>query len=372
MSAHLHFMKQSNMNLFLGNGINRLLFKSLFAFSIVVTFSAFAHEPFKITIKSGSTFSPEFLKKTRDDFSVDSFIETGTYSGITAELASRIFSEVFTIEIYEPLYTNAQKRLKSLNNIHFLLGDSVHYFSNYNIYFPPRSLIWLDAHYSGDGTGGVPGLNLAIEELKALQNADIPNAVFLIDDLRGMYHLDSRQNESLLEVVKYLKKLDPHFEFFSIGDVGLAFNRTFYPYITLSPMIVNTTRSRLFNRDSSDLLALLNAEKEIQNSCNSEEAETILRLESTCVNPSCIGGEVTYLFWSALISLGKKEYQKAEEKFRLAAQNHHDHWRVWAYFAECCYRQGKMEEAQKIFIQKVKDHWDEKFAPYYPNFESFL
>lgn len=342
------------------------------AFLLLFTFSIFAHEPFKIVNKAASTFSPQFLIKTRDDFTIDSFIETGTYAGTTAELASKIFRDVFTIEIYEPLYINAQKRLKSKRNIHFLLGDSVEYFRNFNYYFPPRSLIWLDAHYSGGGTGGIPGLNLAVEELKALEGADILNAVFLIDDLRGMYHLDPRQNENILGVIQCLKKLDPHFEFYSLGDVGLAFNRNFYPHISLTPMVMNTTLSRLFNRDDHHLMAVLKAEKEIQLAFNSEEANEILRLESSCVNTSCIGGEVTYLFWSALLCLGREEYQKAEEKFRLVVNNHHDHWRVWAYLADCCSKLGKTKDAKRIFAEKINAHWKEEYIPYFPNLEAIL
>ena len=62
--------------------------------------------------------SIEHIKKIRDLFKVDVFIETGTHLGINAELHSENFDYVFTCENNEKYYKKARKRLNKYKNVY--------------------------------------------------------------------------------------------------------------------------------------------------------------------------------------------------------------------------------------------------------------
>lgn len=325
-------------------------------------------EPYSIVTKSGHTLPHDFWKKLKHDFEIDCFIETGTYDGATCEITSQIFNEVYTIEIHKPHYNLAMNRLKSRSNIHFFLGDSIEYFRNFETHFPLSAIVWIDAHYSGQGTGGTPGQNVALEEFKALKGLDTRHLIFLIDDLRSFYDLDERQNQSLLETVSVIKELEGDFEFFSLGDVGIAFSRETYPHISVSPFVTNTTISRLFDGKESNILEILEAEKNIQTVFLPLEIKKIYDLENSCLKSPLFSDSITYLFWDGLMALGQRDYKRAESKFTYLTKNPFCHWRVWAYLAESCFSQGKRKQAMNIFNQKVKPYWRSEFAPFFPSF----
>lgn len=88
----------------------------------------------------------EFLKKQMD---IDIFVESGTYEGGTAILASNIFKKVYTIENSSEMYNIAKKNLKSIKNIELLKGDTRDCLININL--KNNILFWLDAHWSGTG-----------------------------------------------------------------------------------------------------------------------------------------------------------------------------------------------------------------------------
>lgn len=54
----------------------------------------------------------------KDEYSLDSFVETGTYMGVTAEWASIHFKDVYTIESLQEYYDKAQLRLINSRNMH--------------------------------------------------------------------------------------------------------------------------------------------------------------------------------------------------------------------------------------------------------------
>ena len=58
----------------------------------------------------------------RDEYAVRTFIESGTYLASTALWASKIFENVYTIELSDELYSSAVQKYGFIKNIKFLHG----------------------------------------------------------------------------------------------------------------------------------------------------------------------------------------------------------------------------------------------------------
>lgn len=120
----------------------------------------------------------------------DYFVETGTYMGHSTLEASRVFSQVYTIELNEQLIDIAKQRCKDVNNIIFLRGDSLQLLPT--TFVPNASYCWfLDAHQSGSDTCnngiGVPLLQEIELILKFIYNhkpKQSQSHLFIIDDVR--------------------------------------------------------------------------------------------------------------------------------------------------------------------------------------------
>lgn len=122
-------------------------------------------------------------------FGTKLFIETGTYKGDTvkAMLASRLFDQIHTIDIYEDRVQNAKRRFASFENVFCWHGDSGAMMRTMIGGMHGPVLFWLDAHHSGKQIARKKGLieTPIIKELQAvLDYADAERSVVLIDDAR--------------------------------------------------------------------------------------------------------------------------------------------------------------------------------------------
>src|SRR5437870_4828171 len=88
------------------------------------------------------------------EIGADVFIETGTLSGETAAWAAGHFKRVISIEIDEALHQQARALVRDRANVELLLGPSEHWLPQIVHTVSGPALFWLDAHYSGPGTGG--------------------------------------------------------------------------------------------------------------------------------------------------------------------------------------------------------------------------
>ena len=119
---------------------------------------------------------------------INNFIETGTYKGDTAIVAAKHFKNVYTIEIFEPLYIDSMVRAlnEGISNIVFLLGDSLEKLNNI---LPDvasdGAVFFIDAHISG-GDSSWNNVNRVplMEELDIILSYKIGPSVFIFDDLR--------------------------------------------------------------------------------------------------------------------------------------------------------------------------------------------
>lgn len=115
---------------------------------------------------------------------IKTFVETGTYLGLTSKVASRIVVRVYTIEISENLFVSNLKKYSNYENISFIYGESEHELQkvlNLDHSFP--ICFFLDAHFS-EGLTQKSNHESALElELKSILNfaREFPT-VIIIDD----------------------------------------------------------------------------------------------------------------------------------------------------------------------------------------------
>lgn len=149
------------------------------------------------------------ISRSIEDFEL--FIETGTLVGETSAMASTIFKQVYTIEVYEPLYCAALERFKN-SNVTPMHGDSISTLPLLLDSTNKSTIFWLDGHNSGPGTG-VGQIDFPLlAECTAIDNHFTgKEALILIDDVRlfGKGHsaeidnsLKSLTVQQVLEVFK--------------------------------------------------------------------------------------------------------------------------------------------------------------------------
>jgi hypothetical protein len=129
----------------------------------------------------------EVLKNNPTYQKIKYFVETGTYKAQTTLMVSEHFEHVYTIEIFEPLYQYSKKLAeeKKVDNITFLLGDSLLMLSEIVPKVLSGAVYFIDAHISGsdsnwNGKNRVP----ILEELDIILSHKIGPSIFIIDDLR--------------------------------------------------------------------------------------------------------------------------------------------------------------------------------------------
>jgi len=324
-------------------------------FGLLLAAVSLTAAPYKIQNKSDMKLPVTFLQKLKRDFEVDTFIETGTYKGGTALQAARVFTRVHTIELLPENYRSAKKRLSHHHHVNCIQGDSARILQNYRKYAPTRAVLWLDAHYSGEGTGGLPGFSVVVKELKALKSQEIDDAIILVDDLRCMYYPDKRQNEPQLIIKELIESLPGNYCFYALGDIGFGFNRDYHPNIKVSKLVQAITTSRFFDRENGDIKKVMRAEKFIIDSFATKEGLELKKLYHTYnCGRNAEGGGSIYALWDALQMVGAGDAKRAVYKFRaLANDRKSEHWRIWAHLAKTYEILGSHSSAEEIRSTKI-------------------
>lgn len=142
------------------------------------------------------------------------FVETGTYKGQTARMASKYFSKVFTFEISQELFKESvqEGEKQGCNNISYFLGDSVELLKGLMPLLNVPSLYFIDAHISGsDSSYNGKQLVPLMEELDIILSTNKGNNIFIIDDARfwtGENKPDDWKHISINSVLEKFRKND--------------------------------------------------------------------------------------------------------------------------------------------------------------------
>ena len=138
-------------------------------------------------------FAREAILKLRDDFKINTMLETGTYKGVNAELYAQHFDHVLTVDIHDEYLNVASKRLEKYKNVEIWKMNSweliERFIENYTrMGRDDTVLFYLDAHFFDPSLFGEDRW-VILKELRALKNFD--NCVVCIDDFdcENMGHL---------------------------------------------------------------------------------------------------------------------------------------------------------------------------------------
>ena len=116
----------------------------------------------------------------------DIFIETGTHSGKTVEVALSLgFKHIYSIELSDKWFNYCSSLFAKYDNVHILHGDSSTVLKDVLAKIDEPCLFWLDGHFSGGDTacGDLPCP--IYNELNAIKEHNTKNHTILIDDMRG-------------------------------------------------------------------------------------------------------------------------------------------------------------------------------------------
>lgn len=304
------------------------------------------------------------MKQMKKVFHGDVFIETGTLGGETAFEAASIFDWVYSVELSEHHFNDAQKRNIYCNV--FLFNDSSDHFLDAIIPHigNKRKLFWLDAHASGGNTATLieegTGLSKSpiFGELSAILKNNLQDSIILIDDISG-YLLDRVVNMRYPHLhfqYDLIKKNCPTAQLYVVGDLAMVYDAA-YHNPTVSPIVQACTTSRMFNwytYNLEDEKTVLKAEYELIQKCHEDEANRICYLSGYC---HCRD----YRLWRGLVHLGRGNFTQAAEDFQYVFDTGLTHWRVRFYQGYALAKLGRSAQAEDIF-NNVRAHLKEHEA----------
>lgn len=141
-------------------------------------------------IKTGKQNPPPHIIKQKNllhyktKYNLKIFVETGTFNGDMIEAMKDHFDELYSIELYQPLFEKAEKRFKSQKNITIIQGDSGKKLKSIMKHIDRPALFWLDGHYSGGETALSEKETPIFEELLCILESKDYQHVIVIDDAR--------------------------------------------------------------------------------------------------------------------------------------------------------------------------------------------
>jgi hypothetical protein len=125
----------------------------------------------------------EVIKLFQQKYSVETFVETGTFRGEMVYAQRKYFKKIISIELSTQLFDIARKRFKNYSNVEIINGDSAVSLGEIVIKLKTPAIFWLDGHYSGFETAKGDLETPIKKELESILKSDIDH-IILIDDAR--------------------------------------------------------------------------------------------------------------------------------------------------------------------------------------------
>ena len=159
----------------------------------------------------------EQILKLRDAFNVNTFVETGTFRGVNAELHAHHFDKVLTCESNPKFVAIAQKRLKRFENVSIYPVASDIFLRSIREYLGTEAIIllYLDAHFY-DPSLPKSKKWVVVKELKALYG--FHNCIICIHDFacEGLGHLWYDGEHLNREVIRdSITQVNPNFHYYT-------------------------------------------------------------------------------------------------------------------------------------------------------------
>lgn len=169
-----------------------------------------------MTVVKDHSVKESIVKDYIERFSIDIFIETGTYEGIMAHAIAPHVKQIYTIELDEKLHEFAKKNLKDKDNVHLFIGDSSVVLPEILWVIKKPCLFWLDAHYSGGITAKGDTETPILKELETILKSPYDH-IILIDDAR--LYTGEGDWPSLDELRTVIRKAHPDWVFEVEDDI---------------------------------------------------------------------------------------------------------------------------------------------------------
>ena len=113
------------------------------------------------------------------------FVEAGTYLGDTVAAFAPLADRVISVEMDESLWRQASERFRGDSRIEIVHGDAEQEIPRLVAGLTDPPLVWLDGHYSGEGTALGRQHEPAVAILEELGRAGVPErTTIVVDDLR--------------------------------------------------------------------------------------------------------------------------------------------------------------------------------------------
>jgi len=157
------------------------------------------------------------VKEYAKIFSVETFIETGTYLGDMVDAVRDTFNKIYSIELDKTLYGQAKKKFSRHHNISIFHGDSSKVLPVILADISKPCLFWLDGHYSGGITAKGDFNTPIMQELNCILDHFIEEHVILIDDAREFN--GDNDYPTLEELKKRIFRKYPDWKFDTKDDI---------------------------------------------------------------------------------------------------------------------------------------------------------
>jgi hypothetical protein len=267
--------------------------------------------------------SRSFVADLRRCFALSTFIETGTFMGDTIASLQRDFVSLISIELSADLYIQAKRRFAKCVSIVLIQGDSADQLPQaLALSKGSRSLIWLDAHYSGGATAKGSVNTPIIREIRNIKRHGRGQDVILIDDLRlfwrvedGFLHHDSIDGyPSARAVVEELNSDGNKYDCIVLQDALVAIPIRYKSLYAVTPVTEACTELRIGSVDAG-------AERELENTvANAQGPELAALSEAPLVMkeqiPFGLGGH--YYYFRGLIRDRAGDARGAAQDYEVA------------------------------------------------------
>ena len=112
------------------------------------------------------------------------FVETGSFRGdsIAKALQTRLFTEIYSMDIDPICVQNCSRRFKSHRNVHITQGDTARDLGKFIQKIDQPATFWLDAHNGAPDPYGARNTPL-LDELEQIKHHPIKTHTLLIDDM---------------------------------------------------------------------------------------------------------------------------------------------------------------------------------------------
>ncbi len=124
------------------------------------------------------------LRTLAERYQLKIFVETGTYRGDMVEAMKPLFQKIYSIELSDALFAEAQRRFQPDAHVELIHGDSGTELGRIMERIHQPALFWLDGHYSAGDTARGEKDTPIFDELNHILRAPDLGHVIVIDDAR--------------------------------------------------------------------------------------------------------------------------------------------------------------------------------------------